>query len=282
MPHPRRGIVAPKLHAPLLDEPDLAPWHQGLSFERSPRAEREHCHDDNVGEKPHNDLREGNQASACDGRLWSRQSNPWSDYCKPQGPVGAGVFRHVEVQQPARTVMDSHRHIPQPERRRDRDEEVAGDDGIRRVPQKRRPAPIAALGSRSRSRLGPPHDQSIAPVAAPGQQHQRCPRRSINAPGVDAALLKERELAAQHQVLGVDSSSRSDRERDQPGQVDQQPKNDTQENKHAARMPPPANRRVTSSGRLDSSSCGAQATPGVVKIADIKIVFYRTHRALIT
>jgi hypothetical protein len=40
-----------------------------------------------------------------------------------QRPVGAGVFRHAEVQHPARIMMDHHQHVEQPERRCDRDED---------------------------------------------------------------------------------------------------------------------------------------------------------------
>jgi hypothetical protein len=51
-----------------------------------------------------------------------------------QRPVGARVLRHVEVQPPARTMMDHPPHIEPPERRRDCDEEVAGDNGLGMVP----------------------------------------------------------------------------------------------------------------------------------------------------
>jgi len=51
-----------------------------------------------------------------------------------QHPVGARVFRHVEVQQPARTMMDHHQDVEQPEGRRHRDQEVAGDNRLGMVP----------------------------------------------------------------------------------------------------------------------------------------------------
>src|SRR5713101_1140382 len=65
-------------------------------------------------------------------------------------------------------------------------------------------------------------------------------------------------MTTQHQVLGFDGAPGSDRERDQPGQVGQQPKDDAKQNDHAAMMPQPANSRVISSGRAESSFCGAQ------------------------
>jgi len=103
--------------------------------------------------------------------------------------------------------------------------------------------------------------QARAPIAKLRQQGQACARRGIDAPGFRAPLLEERQLTTQDQILGFDGSPGSDRERDQPGQVGQQPKDDTKQSDHAAMMPQPANSRATSSGRVDSSFCGGQA-PG--------------------
>ena len=100
--------------------------------------------------------------------------------------------------------------------------------------------------------------QARAPIAQLRQQGQARAHSGIDAPGFHSPLLEERQLTTQHQVLGFDGSPWSDRERDQPDQVGQQPKDDAKQNDHAAMMPQPANSRVTTSGRAESSFCGAQ------------------------
>ena len=45
-----------------------------------------------------------------------------------EGPVRARIRCHIDMCQPPRTVLDHHEHIQHPERRRDCDEEVAGND----------------------------------------------------------------------------------------------------------------------------------------------------------
>jgi hypothetical protein len=106
--------------------------------------------------------------------------------------------------------------------------------------------------------LRPNNHQARTPIAPLREQGQARERRGIDAPGFHAPLLEERELTTQHQVLGFDGSPGSGRERNQRGQVGQQPKDDAKQNDHAAMLPPPASSRVTSAGRAESSFCGAQ------------------------
>jgi hypothetical protein len=80
----------------------------------------------------------------------------------------------------------------------------------------------------------------------------------MDAPGFHAPLLEERELTTQRQVLGLDGSPGSDRERDQSGQVGQQPKDDAKQNDHAPMMPQPAISRAVASVQPRSNICGAQ------------------------
>jgi len=70
--HPNSGIDAPKLQAPLLEEPELATQHQALSFERPPGRDRKHHQADNVGGQPQLDPSEGNHAQSCHDRVWTR------------------------------------------------------------------------------------------------------------------------------------------------------------------------------------------------------------------
>ena len=68
-------------------------------------------------------------------------------------------------------------------------------------------------------RLGSYHDQGIAPIEEPGKQRQRHPRCRVNAPRFDAALLEQRELPAENEVLRFDESPRSERQHNEAGQV---------------------------------------------------------------
>ena len=68
-------------------------------------------------------------------------------------------------------------------------------------------------------RLEPDHHQGIVPIEEPGQQRQRHPRRGVDAPRPDAALLVQRELPAEKEVLRLDRSPWSERQHDEAGQV---------------------------------------------------------------
>lgn len=46
-------------------------------------------------------------------------------------------------------------------------------------------------------RLGPNHDQGIAPIEEQGKHRQRHPRRGVNTPRLGAALLIQHNEAAQ-------------------------------------------------------------------------------------
>jgi len=63
------------------------------------------------------------------------------------------------------------------------------------------------------------HDQGIAPIEEPGKNRQRHPRRAVDAPRLDAALLVQRELPAEKEVLRLDGSPRSERQHGEAGQV---------------------------------------------------------------
>ena len=45
-----------------------------------------------------------------------------------QCPGSCGMRRDIQTQQPTRAVFNHHKNVEQAKRRRDRDEEVAGDD----------------------------------------------------------------------------------------------------------------------------------------------------------
>src|SRR5271156_5513705 len=49
---------------------------------------------------------------------------------------------------------------------------------------------------------GPHHNQSVSPIEPAAQQHQSETRRIVGSAGLDLALLIERELLAQEQILG--------------------------------------------------------------------------------
>jgi len=68
-------------------------------------------------------------------------------------------------------------------------------------------------------RLGPSHDQSVTPIEEPGKQRQRHSRSGINAPRLDAALLVQRGLPAEKEVLRFDGSLTSVRQRNEAGHV---------------------------------------------------------------
>ena len=68
-------------------------------------------------------------------------------------------------------------------------------------------------------RLGPNHDQGIAPIEEPGKQRQRHPRRGVDAPRLDAALQVQRKFPAEKEVLRFDESQRSERQQNEAGQV---------------------------------------------------------------
>lgn len=68
-------------------------------------------------------------------------------------------------------------------------------------------------------RLGSNHDQGIAPIEESGKQRQRHPRRGVDAPRPDAALLVQRQLPAEKEVLRFDGPPRSERQRNEAGQV---------------------------------------------------------------
>ena len=70
---PRRGIDAPGFHAPLLEERELATKDQILGSERPLRPDREDGQADRIGKQPQNNPGEGNHASSCHGRPWTRQ-----------------------------------------------------------------------------------------------------------------------------------------------------------------------------------------------------------------
>ena len=52
-------------------------------------------------------------------------------------PGSCRVMRHVHVEDPTGSVLHDDEYIDQLECRRDRDEEIAGDDAFRMVPKKR-------------------------------------------------------------------------------------------------------------------------------------------------
>ena len=60
-----------------------------------------------------------------------------------QGPCRTRVRRDVDAHQSAAAVLDDHEHVEQSECRRDRDEEVTGDDRVRVIAQEGRPTLIA-------------------------------------------------------------------------------------------------------------------------------------------
>ena len=61
----------------------------------------------------------------------------------------------------------------------------------------------------------------------PRRQGQARARRGVDTPGFHAPLLEECKLTARDQVLAFYGSPRSDQEREQPGQVGPQSKEDT-------------------------------------------------------
>jgi hypothetical protein len=67
--------------------------------------------------------------------------------------------------------------------------------------------------------LGLKHHQSVAPIDEPEKQRQRQPRRGVNAPRLDATLLKQRRLPAEKELLRFDGSPTSERARDEASQV---------------------------------------------------------------
>jgi len=67
--------------------------------------------------------------------------------------------------------------------------------------------------------LGPNHDQRVAPIEEPGKRRQRQTRRGVNAPRLDATLLKQRKLPAEKEVLRFDGSPRSERQHNEAGPV---------------------------------------------------------------
>jgi hypothetical protein len=87
-----------------------------------------------------------------------------------QGPCRSRVRRHGDPHNSAAAVFDDHEHVEQSECRRDRHEEVTGDDRAR------------TCSVPADQRLGPNHDQGIAPIEEPGKHRQRHPRRGVNAP----------------------------------------------------------------------------------------------------
>ena len=64
--------------------------------------------------------------------------------------AAVGVACNVQMQQPARAVEHCDEYVNLPEGRRDRDEKIAGDDRLRVVTEKRRPALVAARAARHR------------------------------------------------------------------------------------------------------------------------------------
>jgi len=52
--------------------------------------------------------------------------------------------------------------------------------------------------------LGSNHDQGIAPIEEPRKHRQRHPRRSVDAPWLDAALPVQRKFTAEKEVLRFD------------------------------------------------------------------------------
>jgi len=66
----------------------------------------------------------------------------------------------------------------------------------------------------------PNHDHGIAPIEEPGKQRQRHSRRGITVPRLGEALLVQRELPAEKELLrfnGWLSSEQEDKEADQVG-----------------------------------------------------------------
>ena len=61
-----------------------------------------------------------------------------------QRPIRARVRCHVDVGQPTRAVLDDNKHVQHPKCRRDRHEEVAGEDRLGMVLQEGGPGLIAA------------------------------------------------------------------------------------------------------------------------------------------
>ena len=55
--------------------------------------------------------------------------------------------------------------------------------------------------------LGPHHGQSIVPIESAAEQYQSQARRIVGTSGLDRALLIERQLFAQEQILGRERSS---------------------------------------------------------------------------
>jgi len=66
------------------------------------------------------------------------------------------------------------------------------------------PAPeeAKALAMPSYEGPGPDDGQSVTPIEPTAEQHQRQARRIVGTSGLDLALLIERELLAQKQILG--------------------------------------------------------------------------------
>ncbi len=82
--------------------------------------------------------------------------------------------------------------------------------------------------------IWPNDHQAGAPIAPPRQQGQARPRRGIDTPGFNAALLEERKLATKHQVLGFEGSPGPDREDGQTDRIGKQPQNNPGEGNHAS------------------------------------------------
>jgi len=74
--------------------------------------------------------------------------------------------------------------------------------------------------------LGLKHHQSVAPIDEPEKQRQRQPRRGVNAPRLDAALLKQRKSPAEKEVLRLDGSPSYGRQQKEAGHVGDHPKDD--------------------------------------------------------
>src|SRR6266851_1760442 len=88
-----------------------------------------------------------------------------------QRPVCARVCGHINVGQPTRAVLDHNKHVQRPKRRRDRNEEVTGENRRSMVLQEGGPALIATrlawrslrhvLADRSRRDQDPELDQQL-------------------------------------------------------------------------------------------------------------------------
>jgi hypothetical protein len=86
-------------------------------------------------------------------------------------------------------------------------------------------------------RLRPHDNERVTPIKQPEKEDQTHASRSIDASGLDAPPFIERQLTAQEEALCFQRALPSDRQKEQPEQVRQEPEEDMGNGDHVLMMP---------------------------------------------